>query len=388
MKSYRIMTLITGLTLLTIFTAFALPPGYDRNQIDFGRECGFVFEYDENDFLYYGHSSAKSKIFNPGDGRGERAPADEIWTFDMTTTNQNLFYSASSHPGVNQIKSASDVAIDTTTTPWTYYIADQDPADDPWTHGAVWMAQDLNSDDDIDDPGETTLVTADDAIVSIEGLIYDEDSGVLYASNVGGLTGTPMIFRLEDGNGNDFFESGEITIYFLEPGDFYAGRLCFDRFDPSVIYTVDTSGTIYRLEDMNGDDDCLDAGDATVFTDTLIGGYGIVMDPEGDLFVTASDFSSGAHYLYEINSLGTTRIFDDLTALVGWTAPMVFNNGPVFEPGGPMTALFMSYTDQSFGDPQNVFVYVPNIESLVPSTTPFGLIIILVIASFVLSRRR
>jgi len=386
---YR-MVLVISILFLFSGMVQAVPAGYERIFVDVGQTCSTVFVVGPDGDAYYGHASSKISIEDLRPGGSNRAPANEIYRYDPVSGVSTLFYSAANHAGSHQIKSASAIAIDTLADPDIYYIADQDPADDPWTHGAVWIGQDGDGDGNIDDPGETTLVTADDAIISIDGLILDETAGILYATNVAGTTGSVFVYRLEDIDTSDFFEPSEITPYFLEPGDYFAGRLCFDSSDNSVIYTVDSSGTVYRLEDLNMDDDCLDTGEVAVVTDTLVGGYGIAMDPEGALFITASDFMSGAHLLYEIGtgSPATVTTFDDIASFAGWTGPVTFDNGVSFEPEVTGAKLYMSYTDTSFGDPTDFVTYQGVPIPATPSMGWLGLVLVMGAVSVGLMRRK
>lgn len=353
------LTIIT-LSILTMLSLpiLAAPAGYESEALTTTQAVGSVFIVDSDNMLYYGHSSSKREpVFESG--RLSRGPSNQIYAHDLDSGTDGLFYDADNHPGANQIKSASAMAVDETTTPWTYYIADQDPADDPWTHGAVWIAQDINDDGDIDDSGETVLMTADDAFIYIEGLILDTDSGVLYVTEGTGTTGSTMVFRLADVSANGFFEPGEITDYFLEPGGFFAGKLAFDGANTDVIYTVDSGGNVYRLEDLNADHDCLDSGESEVVAGALVSGFGIAVDPEGDVFVTGSDYMTGEHYLYEITpgTPATVAVFEDLAAFAGWTGPITFDHGSGFEPGGAGATLYMGYTDLMFSDPSNIVTY-------------------------------
>ncbi|MBN2055689.1 hypothetical protein JW905_12240 [bacterium] len=351
---HRIQWLIPILALLTAATATATPTGFVRVGVTLPHACSNVFTVDDNGVLYYGHATSPFKTRDDG-----RAASDELWKHDPAAGTSTIFYNAANHVGSYQIKSVSAIAIDTGSSPWTYYIADQDPAGDPWSTGAIWAGHDDNDDGDIDDAGETGLVTDVSAFVYIEGLILDEADGVLYATEAAGLSGSTMVHRLEDIDHSDFFEALEITDYFMAPGDVYAGKLVFDISTTTVIYAVESGGTVHRLVDLNADDDCLDSGEDQVVVDTLAGGYGIAMDPEGDLFVTASNYLTGQHYLYEIDldAKAVTCIFDDLAPIAGWTGPVIIDTGAVFEPYQSGAVLYAAYSDLLWSDPSEILSY-------------------------------
>ncbi len=389
MKSLFIAAVLTLITLPVL----AVPAGYEMSSLDLGHTCSSVFLVDVDGLVYYGHPSPVAMNRKSSD-RGSRAPADEIWVVDPSSGSATLLYSALNHSGdTHQIKSASGMAVDMSTVPPTYYIADQDPFSDPWSYGAVWQGQDGNSDGDIDDPGETIMVTADTAIINIEGLIRNSATGALYASAAEGTTGSTLVYKLDDSDISNFFEPGEITPYFLEPCDCFGGKLAFDFNNENVIYTLDTTlsavGTIYRLEDSNLDGDCLDPGDWTVVTNSLGGGYGIAVDPEGDIFATGSNYGAGTHTLYEIvpGSPATVTAFDDLAAFAGWTGPIAMEPGSSFEPEQVDATLYLSYTNTGFGDPTDLKTYQGKVID-VPAMNWFGIVLLLSVITLFVGRFR
>ncbi len=363
--------------------AYGLPVGYDRGTLELGRSVSGVYAVDDHGLIYYGHSTLK----RTAGSENSRGSSNELWTFDPNSGSHRLFYAASAHPGGNQMKSVSGMVIDTDTIPWTYYLADQDPADDPWTHGAIWKATDINGDGDIDDSGETMLATADTSIISIEGVIRDPVSGVVFASNSGGSADSPMIYRLADNNGNGFFDPEEITVYFRNPGDAFTGKLTFNGSDFSVIFTVDSGGRVYRLEDLNGDADCLDTEEGIVYvTLPISGGFDIKTDPDGELFVTASEYGVG-HKLVEIGQGNPPLVteFDDLTGSIGWSGTIAFDGGGTFRPGLSDAVLYVNYSTITFGDPSDLKAYQGRVD--VPAMGWMGLLFLLASLSIGMSKR-
>ena len=354
--------------MIIVPTLSAAPAGFVKDSLSLDYSCSSVFAVDANGLVYYGHDTSTMHRTAPP-SRKNRGMSNQIWTKDPVSGTETLFYNASLHPGSNQINSASSIAIDDTVTPWMYYITDQNPADDPWTHGAVWGAMDLNDDGDINDSGESFLMTADDAFIYIEGIAFDSISGDAFISSAEGTAGSTMIYRLNDNVVSDnFFDAAEIHPYFDEPGACYAGKLLLDT-ATGIIYTVDSGGNVYALDDINGDGDCYDAGETAVLENSLVGGFGIAMDPNGNLFITGSDYMTSAHHLYkiELTTPATTTIFHDLSAEVGWTGPVVFDNGASFEPGVTGAILYAAYSDTMWADPDNLLTFqgqTPDVPSM------------------------
>jgi hypothetical protein len=384
MKRTLILTCLWIALIAAGNPAWAVMDGYARNSIDMQTSIGGVFVVDTNETVYYGHSTSKLQSKD-----SSRSPSDEIWMYDTQTGTKTLFYSALDHSGPNQINSVSAMVIRYETIPWTYYIADQNTTGDPYSSGGIWRAQDSNVDFDINDPGETMLVTAENAMINITGLIRDDTSGDLFASNAAGITGSALVYRLSDVNFNGFFEPSEIRNYFLVPGPYFAGSLDFDRNDPNRIYAVDSSGSIYTLKDQNGDGDCLDLGDSSVYaTLPLAGGYWLEVDPDGDIFVTASEYLVG-HALFQIRpgSPPTVTEFDDLSGFAGWTGGFTFGTGAHFQANTPGAKLYMNYTNLIFGDPQDIVLYAGDVPD-VPSTSVWGIVCLLIAMGGILLRSR
>ncbi|MCD4655696.1 hypothetical protein K8T06_17375 [bacterium] len=392
MKKGVVCTIMFSSILILSGLAFALPSGYQSDFQDMGRTVSGVYVVDSDENVYYGHATTKQRIPVPGP-RGDRGVPDQLWKYNPGTGIHSLFYDADNHAG--SIDSTGAIAIDETTVPWTYYIADQTVS---VMTGKIWAAQDNNSDGDIDDVGETVVITPDDIITNISGLIVDTGTKELYASNANGSSGSVMVYRLEDNEPNGFFESDDIHQYSLEPGAYYTGNLTFFGSNKDVILTVDTSGFVYWLEDGNSDGDCLDPGETTVYASLPIaGGFDIDVDPDNDIFVAASEYGV-SHALYEIvpGLPPTVTEFDELTSFVGWTGTMAFGTGGTFAPDAEGAELYMSYTTPLWADPPDIVIYkglppaatpTPSLQD-VPSTNSIGLVVLLIVLGGVLRIRK
>jgi hypothetical protein len=360
----------------------AVPPGYQANQMILpnppGTQSG-VYAVDSVNTIYYGHSNAAKTMFEVKSGRSS---GSQIWRYDPVAGTHTLFYSsAASGPGEYGINSVSGIVIDETTMPWTYYIADQEPEKgEPWTTGGVWIAQDLNGDGTIMDAADRVeLYTTDlSVLVYISDIIRNHATGDIYVTNAVDIEDNPMVYCLRDDDLSGTIETSEIYPYALLPesGNF-AGGLCFGLSD-DIIYTHDTSGTIYRLEDLNSNGDALDPGETTIFAELPIsGGYHIGFDTDNDLFVSASDWSTMTHAIYQItmDTEPVVTLFHDLTGQVGFIGNFVFAGSTPFEPFQAGDAvMYLSYSTAEWSDPDNFVIISPASESVdVPATGLFGI---------------
>ena len=392
-------------------SVYALPVGYETGTIilpgspDSPDTQSGVFVVDSMNRLYFGHAAGLKSVHDVRNVRGGRGASSEIWTYDIPSDTYTLFYdSPAVNPGDIGINSVTGIWMDETTAPPTFYIADNEPIKGSFsTTGAVWIARDINEDGDIMDSGVDVLepYTMDygpvpvSPIASIAGIIRDDATGELFVTNAEGSAGNPMVYRLFDADTSGYIEPAEITAYFNLENDFaFAGGLTFgDTAD--VIYTHETTGAIYRLEDINGDNDVIgDPGEAVLFASLPIAGaFDIDRDPDGDLFVTATDWGTYTHGIYEITTDATpvVTLFEDLSASIGAAGTIAFGNGTHFEPSQPAAGatLYMNYTTTGWADPGD-FITVSG-EVTGPVETPaLGTVgaILLVLGIGVLMRRK
>ncbi|MEL6489604.1 MAG: calcium-binding protein [Cyanobacteria bacterium J06634_6] len=153
------------------------------------------------------------------------------------------------------------------------YVADQ-------TLDSLLLAQDLNGDGDANNPLEASVFFDGtnasglvDPTTNIFTVLQASDGSVLYGDG-----GTDTVYRLTDTNRDgDALDEGEASVWFsadnaeglplLTPNGLAEGA------DGAIYVTeADTRGTpngdfIYRTEDLNGDGDANDAGEASVWLD-------------------------------------------------------------------------------------------------------------------------
>ncbi|MBN1550682.1 hypothetical protein JW979_04400 [bacterium] len=379
------------LAMVFIYTnpVFALPEGYDQTNLTPPISCSGILGVFMNDqfqeCVLFGHASSGKSPHNSA-SRNTRGASDEIWQFNTVTETYSPFYQSELHSAETyQIKSASDVYIDTSTLPLTFYIADQDPYINPWEYGGLWKAQDLNSDNDIDDENEMLLLTPaiSGFLTYITGVVVDTSSGNVFASEAAG-PGDTLIYLCDDippeGNGNGVFDLSEIHSYFTHPGTSYGygAFLTFDHLNPQIIYTIDSAGTFYQLEDSN-ENGVIDTDEYLEFP-LLFGGFGIATDPDGHIFASASEWQ-GNHALFQITpgNPPVAVLYDDLTEQASWMGSVKFGTGTSFEPYVKDTKLYVNYTDPSGLDPNLFLSYqgsLPEVPSLSIASGIFGMIII------------
>ncbi|MBN1297391.1 hypothetical protein JXA80_11470 [bacterium] len=382
--------------LMSIVAAVkAVPAGYISEPVilsDPPTTQSGVFSVDSMGRLYFGHATTDDSLRDPRTGRGA---SSEIWIWDSVNGGYSQFYDS---PGTNpSINSVAGIWIDEGTSPWTYFIADQqpDPAN-PWTTGAVWIAQDLTGDGDIMDGGDRLdLLTVDTSVlVYISDIIRDDITGEIYVTNAEGLMGNPMVYRLFDADSSGFIEASEMTAYYLLANNSaYAGGLTFGE-GLDEIYTHESTGSVYRLRDLNDDGDALDSNEAILFASLPIAGaFDIESDPDGDLFVTASDWSTYTHAIYEITTSGSpvVTVFDDLTSAVGSMGGIAFGPGLHFEPA-PVTQgarLYLNYTTSSWTDPGQIGCYYgqPTGPVETPTMGTWGIVLLIAGIGTMLIRR-
>lgn len=402
-----------GLVILSMMiasSAVAAPAGYLTDTVTLpgppdspATESG-VYAVDSTNRLYFGHASGTKSEMDVRSGRGS---SSEIWTCSISTgTYMNFYQSPAVNPGELGMNSVVAIWIDETTTPPTFYLADNEPVKGDYsTTGAIWIAQDINQDGDIMDPGtdiveiytlEYGSAMTPSLIANIADIIRNDGTGEIFVTNAEGTLGNPMVYRVFDADSSGYIEDGEIAAYYNLENDFaFAGGLTFGA-TKDVIYTHETTGNIYRLEDINGDNDVIgDAGEAVVFAMLPIAGaLDIDMDPDGDLFVTATDWGTFAHGLYEVTTEATpvVTLFEDLSAAIGSTGTIVFGNGADFEPYQPAAGatLYMNYTTTGWADPGDFITYYG--ETTGPVETPalgtVGIILLIASVGLLMFRRR
>jgi hypothetical protein len=389
----RILIVTLMLTWIPLSDSGAVPPGYTTGTLPIsdppGTQSG-VFTYDSEHNLYYGHATS----FNVRTGRGS---SSEIWKYNSLSGVHSLFYSSPAvQAGDYGMNSIAGIWIDETTSPWTYYVADQEPLKgSPWTTGGVWRARDLNGDGAITDDDDLIEMYTENisTLVYISDIIGNSVTNELYVTHSDGVAGNPMVYRLHDANATGYIEESEMFVFSLLPNDgFYTGGLCFDEM-MQIIFTHDTSGAIYRLEDLNADNDALDPGETVVYaTLPISGGYDLARDPDGDLFVSASDWSTMTHALYEIQpgSPPQVTLFHDLTDTVGFCGKFVFGGDTPFEPfQDGDTVLYLNYSSTEWSDPTDFLVFYPLQSSAeTPALTVTGIIFVLILLGLLLLRTK
>ena len=177
----------------------------------------------------------------------------------------------------------------------------------------VLRLRDLDGNGQALDPGEAVVVFDSSApspmpLEEPESIALDPSGGVFVGDSTHGA-----IFRLVDLDGNgDFLGIGESGLFFQS-----TAGLTFER---ATALVVDEGGTVYladqqtglvlRLEDMNGDGDAMDAGEGFAFADPAAGGPGSPRDlallPVGS--VLAADGAADTLYVLEdLNGDGDAR---------------------------------------------------------------------------------
>lgn len=131
--------------------------------------------------------------------------------------------------------------------------------------------RDFNGDEDALDAGESKIVY-DASALSLPVL----DDVEALAASPGGLhvwdTTLVTLFTLRDENGDgDFLDEGEVSVFFKGDADFALGDVDTLVFQGSALYAGERdTGKILRLEDLNGDGDAGDAGEAAIFVDGAV----------------------------------------------------------------------------------------------------------------------
>jgi Ca2+-binding RTX toxin-like protein len=190
----------------------------------------------------------------------------------------------------------------------------------------VYRLRDLNKDGDADDVGESNVwfseaENAAGLTLPTPNGIAEGGDGAIYVVNAGVASRpTDSIYRTEDLNGDgDANDEGEATVWL----DLQAVNVSSSAFDLSFIgnvaYLTDTNGgtpdTVYRIEDVNGNG-VIDAGEATVFiSDTE--SYGAPIDianaAQGESILTYTWIGneSDPPRIYRLTDLDGSGTIDD-----------------------------------------------------------------------------
>jgi len=218
----------------------------------------------------------------------------------------------------------------------TAYIADN-------TVDIVLALRDLNGDGDANDPGEFTQVFATNGpsgitMAAAQGLTVDALGRVYVAvANAGSPpVGTDMVLRLEDLNGDkDFDDLGEAAIYASIPGSSAAVGTSIPTkvavtAAGDLLYTdVGTTSAlqkgIYRLVDTNLDGDASDAGEWTPVWTPLVPSTGFSSTPF--FWSLAIDWSGVMYTADYSNNENLWRLVDaDLSGTIDASEATIFYN--------------------------------------------------------------
>lgn len=198
---------------------------------------------------------------------------------------------------------------------------------------AIYRTVDLNGDGDANDEGEATvwldLQTVIDTSVPFD-LSFGGD--VAYLNDLAG-TGTDVIYRIEDANGDGTIQADEVInlisddMSFGAPVDI-ASAVSVD----GALYTLtwfpdgDEQLKIYRLKDLDASGqidsvfEAVEVWNAGAMPDGIAAeiGFSLVTDEDGDLILTANSFSGDANVVQLTNLNGDGDFFDaGETAILG-----------------------------------------------------------------------
>lgn len=210
----------------------------------------------------------------------------------------------------------------------------------------VYRLMDENGDGDANDPGEAkTWFSAANAAgfstVTPNG-VHEGQDGAIYIVNAGtGSVPQDAIYRTEDLNGDgDADDAGEATLW-IDLQSLNISSSAFDlSFSGSVAYVSDTVGgdtdVIYRLEDENGDG-MISADEAGVFISDEMS-FGAPVDisnavaPDGSLY-TLSWFpeTNAISRLYRLTDLDASGKIDDAAEVIEvWNATALPDGFDIF----------------------------------------------------------
>ncbi len=209
------------------------------------------------------------------------------------------------------------------------------------TYDGVWRLADMNQDGDYNDPGEISSFYGDllgaYPWTSPTAIVAATD-GTVFVTDIS----TDTIYALRDGNGdgdaNDpgehriFFDGSNVSGYAI-PQAYGLTADALGRLFVAVNNATTPAGPdrILKLEDLNGDGDANDAGEAQDYYN-LPGTTGVlaasiptkvVVGPDGNLYYTevGTTFTKGVWRLVDANSNGNCN--DAGEATLFWTPPFV-----------------------------------------------------------------
>jgi len=149
-------------------------------------------------------------------------------------------------------------------------------------------------------------------------------------------TTTDSIWRLEDADGDGNYNgAGEVANYYDE----LIGAITLGNntgitvAGDGVVYVSDSSSDIVlRLEDLNGDGDCNDIGDHTIYFDGALGGnasniemvsaQNVVWTPGGVLFVASANTSAGVDQVIRLEDLNQDGDANDVGEALSYYEPL------------------------------------------------------------------
>ncbi|MFN0056972.1 MAG: IPT/TIG domain-containing protein [Planctomycetota bacterium] len=191
---------------------------------------------------------------------------------------------------------------------------------DGGTLDAVFALEDLNADGDANDAGEIT-VFFDDSSLGLDlgtpgGMAFGSD-GALYVCD--DSTTVRAILRMRDNNADgDANDDGEFSVFYdsaaLSPAEPITDpeSIAIDSTTGFVYVGDSTFGIVFRLADLNGDGDAMDALEATIFY-SIAGGVPVTdidalqVDAAGGVYVIDEDTGT---VLYLLNSNGDGDALD------------------------------------------------------------------------------
>ncbi|KIC48030.1 Ig-like domain-containing protein [Tateyamaria sp. ANG-S1] len=203
------------------------------------------------------------------------------------------------------------------------YISNAGTASAP--QDAIYRTVDLNGDGDANDAGEATvwldLQTVIDTSVPFD-LSFDGD--VAYLNDLAG-TGTDVIYRIEDANGDGTIQTDEVTSFISDDMSFGApvdisSAVSVD----GSLYTLtwfpdgDEELKIYRLNDLDGSGqidslfEAVEVWNASAMPDGIPAeiGFSLATDGDGGLILTANSFAGDASVVQLTNLNGDGDFFD------------------------------------------------------------------------------